>query len=101
MAPGRPGDPRACAAPDGEPAADRLARVQSTPVQLTLELDASIYQPAALERSARAFAGLARIVIRTGGGSQLIYFSGVEADVRARLVDEFANYALGCMVVEP
>jgi len=93
----RPTDPKPCAAPgDG-----RLAQVRSTRVQLALELDPAIYEPGAIARSAQAFGGLARIVVHSRKTRQVVYFAGVEADVRARLLDEFTNYALGCMVVEP
>ncbi len=92
---------RAAADRPCSPPGERLADIRSTPVQLTLDLDASIYQAEAVARSAAAFDGLARIVVQAGAKRQVVYFAEAEADVRARLVDEFANYALGSMVVEP
>jgi len=87
--------------PGAEARQGRLAWIRSSPVQLTLELDAAIYRSEAVERAADAFSPLARIVVRPGEQRQLIFFSEVGTDIRSRLLDEFANYALGCLVVEP
>ncbi len=65
---------------------------------VSLELDAAIYPTAVLERAITAFSGLARIELEQVGQRQRLSFSDMAADVAALMPDEFANYALGCLV---
>jgi hypothetical protein len=64
-----------------------------------LQLDAGIYSQEALERACEAFARLATIELHRVGKKLVVRFSKVEPGAAERLVDEFANYALSCLVV--
>ena len=83
----------------GRSASRATAGRSSRPRQAVLTLDASVYSAAALERAREAFAGLATIELRRSGERHVVRFSQVEAGAAERLVDEFANYALSCVVV--
>lgn len=77
----------------------KTTRADRASVQARLELDAVIYKKSALVQAQKAFADLARISFEKKGSKQIVHFSQMAADVAGRLPDEFANYALGCLVV--
>jgi hypothetical protein len=83
----------------GRSASRARAGRSSRPRQAVLSLDASVYSTAALERACEAFDGLATIELHRVGKKHVVRFSKVEAGAAERLVDEFANYALSCVVV--
>jgi hypothetical protein len=64
-----------------------------------LQLDAAVYSEETLERACEAFAGLATIELHRVGQKHVVRFSKVEPVAAERLVDEFANYVLSCLVV--
>jgi len=64
-----------------------------------LSLDARIYTASAIEQARRAFSHLANIHIRKQGHQVVVHFAGADAEIRTQLPDEFANYALNCLVV--
>jgi hypothetical protein len=66
-----------------------------------LDLDAHIYPRAAVDRARAAFAHLARIEVCRVGERLRIEFHEAEPELAGVLPDEFANYALGCMTVNP
>lgn len=67
---------------------------------LTLKLDAAIYARPALDQACRAYSHLARIVVQRQGRFQVVRFSEVKPAVVKHLADEFANYALSCLLVQ-
>jgi hypothetical protein len=66
-----------------------------------LTLDASVYSRAAVDRARAAFEHLARIEVQRAEGRYLIRFLEPDPELAGVLVDEFANYALGCLAVSP
>ena len=62
--------------------------------------DASIYSHSLLRRAAKAFSGLALIKIRREGKYREVTFDSVQKDDKAVIADEFANYALSCLMVK-
>jgi len=68
---------------------------------VVLELDAGVYTEAAMARSRDAFSHLATVDARRTGRCWTVRFSGADPAVADRLADEFANYALSCLVVVP
>jgi len=66
---------------------------------MTLKLDADVYSAAVIERAREAFSHLAAIDVRKDGRHRTIRFSNMDPDVAERLADEFANYALSCLLV--
>ncbi|HRY94080.1 MAG TPA: HxsD-like protein [Myxococcota bacterium] len=68
---------------------------------LVLELDGHLYPRAAVDRARAAFAHLARIEVCRVGELLRIEFHEAEPELAGVLPDEFANYALGCMTVNP
>lgn len=69
--------------------------------RVVLRLDAGIYSGAVLDRARKAFSHLATVKIRRIGREQVIELSAIAPLARARLADEFANYSLSCLMVEP
>jgi len=66
---------------------------------VVLRLDAGVYPRAALERAAAAFAAHAGIALGRDGRDHLVRFTDLRAPA-AELLDEFANFALGCLAGE-
>lgn len=66
-----------------------------------LRLDAGVYSETAVDRTRRAFAHLAGIDVRRTGRCWTVRFSAIDPAARDRLLDEFSNYALSCLMVEP
>ncbi len=66
-----------------------------------LRLDAGVYSEAAVARARSAFSHLASIEVRKAGRSRTVRFSSVDPGAADRLADEFANYALSCLLVAP
>ncbi|MBN1772449.1 MAG: HxsD-like protein [Deltaproteobacteria bacterium] len=66
-----------------------------------LHLDTAVYSESALDRTRQAFAHLAEIETRREGRRWTVRFSAIDPAVRDRLLDEFSNYALSCLMVEP
>ncbi len=62
--------------------------------------DAGIYSHSVLKRTARAFSEFANIEIKREGKYRKVVFKSVHSEHRSIIADEFANYALGCLVVE-
>ncbi|MBI5489704.1 MAG: hypothetical protein HY905_20390 [Deltaproteobacteria bacterium] len=85
----------------GKSARRPSARRSSGTKPAELRLDAEVYSDAAIERARRAFEGLAAIEVRRSGRCHLVRFSKVSPDAAERLPDEFGNYALSCLLVNP
>lgn len=77
----------------------RRPRRASRPRAAILRLDADVYSSAVVDRARQAFAHLASIEVRREGRRQTIRFSRMDPEAADRLVDEFANYALSCLLV--
>ncbi len=67
---------------------------------ITEYFDATLYSNAVLKRSAKAFSELVTIEIQREGKYRKVTFKSVRAQDMPVIADEFANYALSCLVVE-
>jgi hypothetical protein len=61
-----------------------------------VRLDADLYPRLAVQRAMQAFASHVTLALSRDGRDHLVRFSGVTGEP-AELVDEFANFVLGCL----
>jgi hypothetical protein len=79
----------------------RKKKNKPRPSPITLRLDAAIYSLQALRQAQKAFAHLAAIRIRRQGNHHLVSFGKGTGTSGEILADEFANFALSCLMVAP